>query len=87
MATEKERDRLTIVEQQLKSLSEKVDCNNDISNKGIIRLEEAIKSIDKKLDRVITEKADKEDFIFWRNLLVSGIICSILLMLISIMFK
>ena len=59
MATKEERDRLIIVEQQLISLSNKVDDNHRNSNTGIMRLETAINSMNKKLDVVIKEKADK----------------------------
>jgi len=40
-----------------------------------------------KLDTVIEEKVDKSEFIFWRNLLVSGLILGIFMMLIVLFFR
>lgn len=40
-----------------------------------------------KLDSVIETKVDKVDFYWWRNILISGIIISIFVMLVSILLK
>jgi hypothetical protein len=56
---------------------------------GITRIETKldVKADKDELAKVITAtnaKADRDEFLYWRNLLVSGILVSILLMLISI---
>lgn len=38
----------------------------------------------KDIANEVNKKADRDEFLYWRNLLVSGIIVSILLLLISI---
>lgn len=40
-------------------------------------IKEMVSSLSLKMDKVIEEKANKEDFIFWRNILISGLIISI----------
>lgn len=55
--------------------------------KDIGDIKESLKSIEGKIDNLDSRFADKEQFIFWRNILVSGIILSIFLGVINTFIK
>ena len=66
-------------ERRLSVIETKMDDHCRSNDEHFNRVESQIDVITKKLDDALDNKANKDEFIFWRNILVSGIIISIFL--------
>jgi len=84
----KKPSELSIVnERNIAIMAEQIKDFKESNNKEHAEIKETLKTIDCKLDNALTSKVDKDDFVFWRNLLISGIITSLFLMVIGIILK
>ena len=70
--TQENKAKIMVLEEMMK--------NND---KDHAEIKSGLEKIDIKLDTVIETKTDKSEFVFWRAVLVSGILVSIFLGIIS----
>ncbi len=83
----KMESRMAVLETKVDNLDKK-QCEADKRNTDDhSELKDGISKITAKLDAAIDNKADKAEFLYWRNILVGTVGISILLMLLSLVLS
>ncbi len=85
--THKHNLRLTLMEQKFDSYNEQNSVDHRRIEKKIDELAVEVKSGIKNKASRSEVKEFKDDFIYWRNILVGGILLSIFLMVLGIYFN
>ena len=83
MTAKSQETKIALLEQAM--INDKQDHKDIKDEQGVIK--KSILKLHEKLDTALETKADKEELIFWRNILVSGILMTIFLGIIGKFFS
>ena len=78
-----QQTKLALLEQRMEQNSnEHADLKSEI-----VEVKGSVKEINGKLDKAIEGKADKAEFLYWRNFLISGLFLSVIIAVVSLLIS